>query len=261
MTSRPQTMAIQSTIATSRSRRCWSEAHAELTSAARYLPLGIGLVALLFVHACSARLLPPTAVPRRVVPSVVSEVPPPSSGEGRVVLDADGAARVDEVIQRSEATALPQVAGIYRGTVYVGPQRVTRPLCLTPCAVNLAFGHHEVLFSVLDDPSRTSTGFINVGSSPSIARHAIGQTTSSPGGLIGALVMGMFSIAGFVTGPVLLGFGDDEARGRTGFVTAGWLTLGIGAALGAGAVALGLASRPTVQPGSTVQWVPATGAP
>jgi len=44
-------------------------------------------------------------------------------------------------------------------------------------------------------------------------------------------------------------------------VTAGWLTLGIGAALGAGAVALGLASRPTVRPGSTVQWVPATGAP
>lgn len=217
----------------------------------------IGVTALLLVQACVPRGLPPPAVPPRSVPTVVSELPPPGAGEGRVVLDAvEGPARADEVVQRSENMAIPQGAVGYRGALFVGPQRVTRPLCLLPCAVNLSLGHHEVLFSVLDDPSRNSAGFISVGAAPSVARHAIGRSTTSVGGVIGAFVMGMFGVAGLVTGPVLLGFGDDEARGRTGFVTAGWATLGIGVALGAGAVALGLVSRPTVQPGRTIQWNP-----
>lgn len=174
-----------------------------------------------------------------------------------MVLDAtEGPARADEVVQRSENMAIPQGAVGYRGAYVMGPQRVTRPLCPLPCAVNLPLGHHEVLFSALDDPTRNSAGFISVGAAPSVARHAIGRSTTSVGGVIGAVLMGGFGAAGLMTGSVLLGFGDDEARGRTGFVTAGWATLAIGVALGAGAVALGLASRPTVQPGSTTQWNP-----
>ena len=228
----------------------------------RMTPQRVGATVLLMVQACSPRGLPPPAVPPRSVPAVVIELPPPGAGEGRVVLDAtEGPARADEVVQRSENTAVPQGAVGYRGALFAGPQRVTRPLCLLPCAVNLSLGHHEVLFSTLDDPSRNSAGFITVGAAPSVARHAIGRSTTSAGGVIGALVMGMFGVAGLVTGPVLLGFGDDEARGRTGFVTAGWVTLGVGAALGAGAVALGLVSRPTVQPGRTIQWNPAPLGP
>lgn len=223
----------------------------------RMIPQRVGVTVLLMVQACSPRGLPPPAVPPHSIPTVVIELPPPGAGEGRVVLDTtEGPARADEVVQRSENTVIAQGVVSHRGTHFVAPQRLTRPLCLLPCAVNLSLGHHEVLFSLLDDPSRNSAGFISVGASPSVARHAIGRSTTSVGGVIGALVMGVFGFAGLVTGPALLGLGDDEARGRTGFVTAGWVTLGIGVALGAGAVALGLMSRPTVQPGRTIQWTP-----
>lgn len=217
------------------------------------------LTAALFLNGCTARQIPPPRMPQRVMPAAVADAPPAGAGEGRVVLDVAGVpARVDEVVQRSEFAGVPQGMTVRAGGNYMvgGRQRLTRPLCLTPCAVNLTLGYHELLFSALDDDTHSSTGFVTAAAAPSVVRHALGRETTSFGGIIGAILMGGLGFAGTLAGGALVGIGDDESRGRTGLATAGWVTLGVGLALGAGAVALGFASRPTIQPGRTLQWTP-----
>lgn len=220
--------------------------------------------AALFMNGCTARQIPPPRMPQRVMPTEVAEAPPPAAGEGRVVLDvANVPSRVDEVTARSEYTGVPQGMTVRSGGNYMvgGRQRQTRPLCLTPCAVNLTLGYHELLFSALDDDTHTSTGFVTAATAPSVVRHVLGRETSSVGGLVGALIMGGFGVSGILSGAVLEAIGDDPAHGQTGIATAGWITLGLGVALTAGAVALGLASRPTIQPGRTLQWTPQPATP
>lgn len=210
---------------------------------------------------CATRYLPPPARPARVEPRVGSAPPPPPEGEGRVTLDTPGGtARAELITQRT------QMAGARGGTfvghhghaAYVGSTQYTlRPLCQTPCSVNLPLGAHEILFTG-DDPSsdRSSAAYVNVGAAPSIVRHAMGRQSNSVGALVGGVLMTGLGVAVALVGGVLLALEDDSGAGAAGFDTAGWTTVGIGLGLGAGGVVLGQVGRPVEQPGATTQWTP-----
>lgn len=210
---------------------------------------------------CATRYLPPPAHPARVVSRIEAEPPPPREGEGRVTLDTpDGPARAELIIQRTQIVG-PQ-GGTYvghhgHGAFVPSTQYTLRPLCQTPCAVNLPLGAHEILFTS-DDPSsdRSSAAYVNVSAAPSIARHAMGRQTSSVGALVGGVLMAGLGAALSLVGGALLLLQDDANPRTQRFDTAGWTTLGIGLGMGVGGVVLGQVGRPSEQPGATTQWTP-----
>ncbi|TAK32678.1 MAG: hypothetical protein EPO40_01870 [Myxococcaceae bacterium] len=210
---------------------------------------------------CATRYLPPPRQPARVAPRVENEPVALREGEGRVTLDTpDGPASAELITQRT------QIAGAQGGT-YVGhhghaafvpsTQYTLRPLCQTPCAVNLPVGAHQILFTSVDPSSgRSSAAYVNVGATPSIARHAMGRQSTSVGALVGGILMAGLGAALSLVGGVVLALPDSASPRTAGSDIAGWTTLGIGLGLGVGGIVLGLAGRPTDQPGSTTQWVP-----
>jgi hypothetical protein len=219
----------------------------------RTLVVAVTLVAL---TACTVRHLPPPAAPQR---SGAALDPPraPTAEEGTVTLDADTPARVDLVTQRQQIDASMNPWGAQQGWS-AGPlvgQLTVRPLCQTPCAVNLPRGQHELLFSNLDlSTGRTSVTSVRVGERPTVARHTLGRQTNSVGGLIGALLLGGLGLSGAALGGMLMAFGTDESGAD--LRPAGGVVLGVGVAMGIGAWVLGEVSRPTMQPGATTQWTP-----
>jgi hypothetical protein len=222
------------------------------------------LAALLGVwglHGCATRFLPPPQDPARVAPRVVTAPPPLREGEGQVTLSTtSGRARVELITARTQVEPYQWGNGFTpRGYNGYAPQTqyTLRPLCLTPCAVNLPLGTHELLFTDVNMGSgRTSTAFVDVGATSSIVRHTMGRQTSSVGGLVGSIVMGGLGVALALAGGMLIGFQDASDPSRAGLAVAGGVTLGIGAGLGVGATILGFASRPTLQPGASTQWTP-----
>ncbi len=220
-----------------------------------------GLLCAWLAGGCSTRFLPPPAVPARVASRIEVPAPPLREGEGQVTLDATtGPARVELITERTQV--VPYATGMSigpRGYNAYAPatQYRLRPLCLAPCAVNLPLGTHELFFSAEDVSSgQASTAFVNVTATPSILRHAMGRQTSSVGGIVGTVILGGLGVATSLAGGLLMGFQDSSRPDREDFALAGGITLGVGVALGVGAVVLGFASRPVVQPGSSVQWVP-----
>ncbi len=210
---------------------------------------------------CATRYLPPPQTPARVVPEVAAAPPPPTAGEGRVTLASTaGRARVELITQRTQIEPYTSGFGLApRGSsgLALQTQYTLRPLCLTPCAVNLPLGTHELLFSdVNPGTGRTSTAFVDVGATPSVLRHTLGRQTTSVGGLVGSIVMGGLGAALSLAGTMLLLVHDDADARHDSLDVAGGITLGVGAGLGVGALLLGLASRPTVQPGASTQWTP-----
>lgn len=218
------------------------------------------LVGALALEACATRYLPPPAAPARVAPQGVMAAPPLHEGEGTVTFDSEGErARVERVTSRAQFVNLSAGLSLGRRSSNMVPttQYTLAPLCETPCAVNLPLGSSEVLFSSLDPSSnRSSTAFVQVSSQPTVVRHAMGMQSTSVWGLVGSILMGGFSGAALLTGGALLLLSDSRDARSSGLDTAGLITVGVGAALAAGAVALGLASRPEQQPGATTQWAP-----
>lgn len=191
------------------------------------------------VYGCGVRYLPPPATPQRVVPEVELQPEAPGEGEGRIVLDTVGEpARVS--LARS---------GFYRGA-----------LCITPCALNLPLGPHELTFESRADPRRTSTGVVTVGARPSVYQHALGERNDHPTARGVAVIAWSLSLLGLLTGGLLWGLfeaASDDGE-SSGVATAGRTMVYGGAALaGVGAVFTVL-GRPVVQEGAGVQWV--TGA-
>ena len=212
-----------------------------------------------FVSGCSTRYLRPPPAPERVFLSLPDPPRPPAEDEGTVSIDVtDGPSRVELITQRTEM--LSPGGWSTRGRQWQAAQPVaglqTRPLCLSPCTVNLPRGDHELLLTHADPAEgMTSSAFVRVGPRPSVFRHTLGRQETSVGGLVGALLLGSFGISALLTGGVLMLIGNDETSG-TDLRPAGGITLGIGAAMSLGAWLLGEASRPTVRPGATTQWTP-----
>ncbi|HUS33626.1 MAG TPA: hypothetical protein VMZ53_34220 [Kofleriaceae bacterium] len=183
---------------------------------------------------------PPTPSPQ--LPAVpLSGAPGP--GLTRVVLDVeDGPAVVEELHGGS-------LSGATGSHVFGGSLQVAQRVCVTPCVFDTKPGGHELRFTLADDSTRTSVGFVNADQRVSAYRHALGRDRSSAWkGFVGwpLLVAGALLDVGMVSAL-------SDGREMTGGSIAG-------AAFSVGITALGgwlvYGSVVEKQPGSGTQWYP-----
>jgi hypothetical protein len=161
-----------------------------------------------------------------------------------VVLDANQPASVSVVLGRSTGYA---TAGGRTAMVF---STMTRRVCVqTPCAANLPYGQHELIFQSPEDPSRVSSAAVTVGEKPSVVRHALGtQKSNSPAALVFGVLSMTFGVTGVITGGVLAGVLENKEPG--------YIILGSGVGLTALGALLFYAGRFVRQEGTTIQWVP-----
>ncbi len=228
--------------------------------------LASSIVALTVCTAGCMHNLPPPPVPERV--AVAPDIVPPASpapSDGRVVVDVVGEkAKVFEVTELTTRSN-PGIGG--KNSWMVPPQldRKMRPLCLTPCAIDLPLGWHSLVFESTTDSTRTSTADVTVTAQPTEVRHALGHEKAMNGGYIGGIAMLVPAAGLLVMGSVATAIGasakdpgPNPPAGTKGdarvFLPVGLVLLGIGAALGIGGSILIATNAPEKQPGSTAQW-------
>lgn len=211
-------------------------------------PTLVSLAALVFLAGCGAQKLPAPNPPAKEIPKDV-DVPdePPPNGAGRVLLDANGdKAKVVEIT--GSATA---AAGNYRATI-IG----VRPLCTTPCVVDLPYGSHPLVFKSTTDESRMSEVDLDVGPKPKVVRHTLGERKDG-GALhsVGSSILVLGAITA-LTGGILWATGALTSRdGKESSITpTGQLITGIGAAGIGISIPLLIVGRPTERPGATTEW-------
>jgi hypothetical protein len=126
------------------------------------------MVALVSAGCFSVERLPPPAAPTQVVPPI-DRGGPPAPGLGRVVLDVEG----------DQATVFRVTGGSVgasgAGAVFSGSLEVTRPLCVTPCQVDLTPGPHGLRFVSRTDDDRRGDAFINIDQATSVYRYKLGR--------------------------------------------------------------------------------------
>ena len=202
--------------------------------------LAIGLLGT----GCGVEQLPAASPPSRVIPTDI-DVPtdPPAPGTGRVILETNGEpAKVVEITGAATARS-----GGYSATI-VG----IRPLCTTPCVVDLPYGSHPLVLHSLSDDSHQSETELEVGAKAKVFRHTLGERKDG-GGLrtAGASLLTLGVIAA-TTGAILWLAGNGNHGGD--LASKGQLVTG----LGAGGILLSIpflvVGRPTERPGSTTQW-------
>jgi hypothetical protein len=197
---------------------------------------------------CGVEQLPPARPPSRVLPAdVVVPADPPAPGTGRVILDTDGErASVVEIT----SGALPAHGALTGNATNV----CVKPVCTTPCVVDLPYGSHPIALRSTLDESRQSETELDVGARSKVFRHTLGER-SDGGGLrmVGAsmLTLGILALA---AGAVMWGTGAASSRPSPTLVTsAEVITAG-----GAGGVMLSIPflfmGRPTERPGATTEW-------
>jgi hypothetical protein len=171
--------------------------------------------------------LPPPPVPEPVMPAGWLPLGLPTTGSGRVFLDAtNGPAEVKERKGRTDL----------------------RLVCwATPCVAELPFGHHALEFTSLSDSDVNGTGTVEV-NGPTVAyRFTMGRTQhwkdlfKVPGVLSLILSAGLLFIAAEPK--------DAAAELRLGVLGVGALTIGLGVVL----LLLGNEER---QDGRGMQWTP-----
>ncbi|MBX3213207.1 MAG: hypothetical protein KF850_14325 [Labilithrix sp.] len=208
--------------------------------------LALGL--LLVASGCGPERLPPPGAPAREVPPDLDlPTEPPPAGAGRVVLDANGErAKVIEITGSAAAAA-----GNYRATI-IG----LRPICTTPCVVDLPYGSHPLVLRSTTDETRVSELELDVGPKPKIVRHALGERKD--GGAVRAvgstvLVLGAITA---LTGGLLWGIGElaSKSGSPSSLVGTGQVLTGIGAAGIVVSIPLMVIGRPTERPGATTEW-------
>jgi hypothetical protein len=226
------------------------------------------LVGSVGMTGCVANVEPP-AVPERIAPDLtIAPAEPAPPNHGRVFIDAVGEqAKVSDVTETTTvATVLPQ--GGRGNSLQALQQRKLRPLCITPCAVDLTQGWHSLVFESVNDGLSTSTADVTVSSRPLAVRHALGRDKPLNGGYLGGVMMiipgGGFLLSGTLMaiigatasdpGPGVDANGKAKSDPRV-LLPIGLVVAGIGAALGLGGTLLILNNRPEKQPGSTTQWV------
>lgn len=211
-----------------------------------------GALAGAFATGCGVEQLPAAAAPAQVIPldlDVPTDAPAP--GTGRVILDTDGEPARVVVI----TGAAMDTSGEHSATV-VG----VRPLCTTPCVVDLPYGSHPLVMHSLSDSSRQSETQIEVGARAKVFRHTLGERTD--GGAprtVGSSLMTL-GILAVATGAIMWAAGSAETEGGS-LASNGQLVTGLGAAGVLLSVPFLIAGRPTERPGSTTQWTLPTSTP
>ncbi len=209
------------------------------------------LTLLAFTSGCGVKEIPPPKAPEKklpTVPDLPTDAPP--RGASRVVLDTpDEQARVVEIMGVTQG-----VVSNGRGTAYASAV-TTRPVCTTPCVVDLERGTHRLVFASQSDDERISEAEVQVGTKPTVVRHAIGSRRSHVGlGLLGgtSLVLG---ITGLTVGGVLYGVGaGSSSKSADGVKDTGTMLLLVGGGLTVVGAIVAYLARPEIQPGSTTQW-------
>jgi hypothetical protein len=203
---------------------------------------------------CGVERLPAARPPARVVPPDVDlPADPPAPGTGRVILETDGEpAKVVEITGAATAST-----GGYTATI-LG----VRPLCTTPCVVDLPYGSHPIVLRSLSDETRQSETELEVGARAKVFRHTLGERND--GGALRTLGGSLLTlgILAATTGAVMWLAGNASNNGSSSLTASGQLVTG----LGAGGVLLSIpflvAGRPTERPGSTTEWsVPGSPPP
>lgn len=224
------------------------------------------VVAMSVCNAACINNRPPPPVPERtaVMPDVAPAAPP-AAGEGRVVVDVAGEkAKVFEVIEVTTRTN-PGLGGRNSWIAPAQLDRKMRPLCLTPCALDMPVGWHSLVFESTTDPTRSSSADVTVTAQRTAVRHALGRDKPANGAYVGGLAMiipagGLVLMGTIATvvgaaakdpGPTTTGNTKGDARV---FLPIGLVLLGIGAALGITGGILVANNAPERQPGSTTQW-------
>lgn len=226
----------------------------------------LALAALTAGAGCATVL--PTPEVAREVPKLELPPPPPVPNEGRVSLDVvAGRAEVREEV--STTVGRSAIAG-YRGS-YGGME--TKPICTTPCVVNLSYGSHRLAFVPVEPFSQkyqTSTMEVVIGPQPTAARVALERyETLHRGRSAGQITLVTLGGIGTLLGTICLpigaalsaddgGFASDTPAGRTARVGAGFLGVG-GAMLAAGILWAVFDHVDVRQPASSIQWVPSDG--
>ena len=194
---------------------------------------------------CGVEQLPAASPPARVLPANL-DLPedPPAPGTGRVILDTNGEpAKVVEITGAASASN-----GTYSATI-VG----IRPVCTTPCVVDLPYGSHPLVLHSISDESRQSETELDVGARAKVFRHTLGERKDG-GGLhtAGASLLTLGIIAA-TTGAILWVAGASSSSGGD-LASKGQLVTGLGSAGILLSIPFLIAGRPTERPGSTTQW-------
>jgi hypothetical protein len=225
------------------------------------------VAALSLTTACSPAILPPPAPPPREMPAVRANLGAVAPGKERVLLDTpDDQARVSEITSHSQTVTT-------RGNVLESEH--DRPLCITPCAVDLNLGLHDLSFQPTTNPRRGSDVEVQVQGDPLVVRHTMADL-QTPNPVVKGIGIGMIAVGGtgLIAGiPITMGGAFERATGGSqqvmlvnggqmvtqtpgpkGLENAGFATLGLGAAvLVIGAITAYL-GRDTYTPGATTEW-------
>ena len=132
---------------------------------------GWALSGIIFSGGCYEwKTLAPPSAPRQELPRGLEMLPSaPEAGLTRLTLDANGEpSRVFEVLTSTDgrATAVGTAAHVFEHS------QTSRPVCLTPCQVDLKPGLHELEF-VTDDPYSWADVFVQVGQRAKVVRVAL----------------------------------------------------------------------------------------
>jgi hypothetical protein len=226
---------------------------ASLRRLTRASSIGVGALIALVLGGCE-RQLPPPATPDRVLPHAPAPLGPPAQGMGQVTIDTVfEPAHVEEITGRTEiALTHGEIEGV-----------TLRDVCLTtPCSANLLFGPRQLRFTSLQDPQRSGIGTLVVGAQPSAYRFALGHRTESAGPrlagvltLVGGLVLPLTGVPLYAIGSAT----DAHTHMATSPAIAdtGIGLIATGGALLVTSIVLLTISRPEVQQGTGIQWIPA----
>jgi hypothetical protein len=216
------------------------------------------LICLLVSTGCLYRTkrIPAPPAPAKTAPDV-SYSSAPAQGLSRVVLDvAEGPALVESV----DGGTVEGHGVVGTSTAaFAGSLEYAHRVCVTPCVVDTKPGAHELRFTLVNDPERTSRGFINVDQDLSIYRHSVGTYRSARWkGFVGApLALGglVLTIAGL--GNMRREYYDGQTQTyNTRWDTASIFIGGAGLAITALGAWLIYGAVVETQPGSGVQWHP-----
>jgi hypothetical protein len=216
----------------------------------------MSLVLVIALSGCLWRTkqVPAPPPPMKLLPADLSVTGAPADGLSRVVLDVqEGPALVENV-----DGATVSGTGVIGKSVstFGGSIEYSRSLCVTPCVVDTKPGVHQLRFTLVNDPERTSTGYVNLDSDATFYRHSIGRHHSSrwkgaAGAplVLGGIVLGITSVGRFQK------INDANSDGWNSELRTSGIAYG---AVGVGLVALGAwliyGSVVEEQPGSGVQW-------
>jgi hypothetical protein len=183
--------------------------------------------------ACAPTYHTARPAPEKRMPDLDVGAVPPEEGKGQLVLDSTVPTSVREVLSTSS----------YHGTYVSGFGQESKPICATPCVVNLSYGPHTLEF--VKGYLETETVTVNVTTKPTVYRVAPGKLQTHVGGMVTGI---MLLSLGLSIGLTCLGVGAGLGNSTLVGVGVGGVAVG-----GVGAYLMHT-SRNEITPGASVSF-------